>query len=374
MKEINRENCEECRGCPFLKFKFWGKSPLEKGIKYLSFEYHSVCNMKCSYCSETYYGGKQASYDVEKLINEFKEKKALANVPHIVWGGGEPTLDRTFSKILKILDKENLENNKQRIITNAVKYLPEVYELINKSKVYIVVSIDAGTQETFKKLRGINKLDLVLKNLKQYSSQTPSNVIVKYIVLKDNCTDEEILNFINKMKEYDLLKCNFQLSCDFKSSRVEEHILIQICFLYCKLLEVGAEFIILDDLIWQRITKINNAFIEKLKKILKKKNLLKYLLSKEKYPEILVYGTGNQAELITQKTHVLKHINVKYFIDYCKEKQEKEIFNVPIISPNSLKNNDTAILIAAVQNAPIIYQQLLSYGYNKNLIIKDLVL
>ncbi|MEZ0315718.1 MAG: glycosyltransferase family 2 protein, partial [Methylophilaceae bacterium] len=63
--KINAGEKSGCSGCPFLEFKEWGA--LDKlEVKYLSFEYHSVCNLKCSYCSDTYFGGKQANYDVKR--------------------------------------------------------------------------------------------------------------------------------------------------------------------------------------------------------------------------------------------------------------------------------------------------------------------
>ncbi|ELV8808860.1 glycosyltransferase family 2 protein, partial [Vibrio vulnificus] len=43
--EINKGESERCTGCDFLEFKNWENIKCE----YISFEYHSVCNMKCVY-------------------------------------------------------------------------------------------------------------------------------------------------------------------------------------------------------------------------------------------------------------------------------------------------------------------------------------
>ena len=374
LKEINRDNSEECRGCPFLKFDNWQGKPLENGIKYISFEYHSICNMRCSYCDDTYYGGKKASYNVESLVNEFKNNNAVNDVPYIVWGGGEPTLDKSFSQTLKILDKENLDKNKQRIITNSVKYMPEIFDLLNNDKAYIVTSIDAGRKETFKKVRGISQINTVMQNLKKYSQFNPHNVIIKYIVLEENCSDKEITKFVELIKNHNLLKCNFQISCDFKSSKVTQKILLQICYLYCLLLEHNAELIFLDDLVWQRLTTLKQIDIELIIKKLNSHNLSNHLMKLGEYKEIIIWGTGAQAQLITTKTSLLKETKISYFIDPREKTREKTFLNKTIYPPQKLKENSLPVLIAAVQSTPLIYKNYLDYNFNKELIIKKLTL
>ena len=97
-----------------------GGIPNKKGIDYLSLEYHSVCNMRCSYCCDTYFGGEQASYSVIKQT-EFIEKGLLTNTNYLVWGGGEPTLDRNFNEILDSILAMNI-GPKIRMISNSTNY------------------------------------------------------------------------------------------------------------------------------------------------------------------------------------------------------------------------------------------------------------
>ena len=55
--------------------------------------------MRCSYCSEVYYGGERAVYDVEKLLKDF-HKNISKNEISIVFGGGEPVLNKDFKYLL----------------------------------------------------------------------------------------------------------------------------------------------------------------------------------------------------------------------------------------------------------------------------------
>ncbi len=80
--EINRNNAPECAGCPFLSFEEWGE-PLTQ-LKYISLEYHSICNMRCVYCDTDYYGGKKPLYDVIGVIKSLAANNKLSEIEHIV--------------------------------------------------------------------------------------------------------------------------------------------------------------------------------------------------------------------------------------------------------------------------------------------------
>ena len=60
-EKIQKNKAESCEGCPFL-YKTNTKPKFSNEIKHLSIEHHSVCNLRCTYCSETYYGGKRSKY------------------------------------------------------------------------------------------------------------------------------------------------------------------------------------------------------------------------------------------------------------------------------------------------------------------------
>jgi glycosyltransferase involved in cell wall biosynthesis/organic radical activating enzyme len=206
-KEINRDNAPECSGCPFLHFEDWGQ-PLNQGIKYLSLEYHSVCNMKCTYCSDTYYGGEKAKYDVQKTVDSLIDKGALDKAEYIVWGGGEPILDKAFEPILETIS-DAVASVKQRVITNATRYSEPLASLMKEDKAYIVTSIDAGTLDVFKEVRQYPRMGKVLENVKAYAKDAAHNVIIKYIFLPNNQSIEELKAFVTLMVENDLTNCNF---------------------------------------------------------------------------------------------------------------------------------------------------------------------
>ena len=97
-QNINKGKKTPCTGCPYLTKDYWPE--LDKlELKTLSVESHSLCNMKCSYCSEIYYGGLKANYDVKKIVKEL----SLTNISkdlQVSWGGGEPVLMDKFEETL----------------------------------------------------------------------------------------------------------------------------------------------------------------------------------------------------------------------------------------------------------------------------------
>ena len=51
LSKINNGEKNDCDGCPFLERKKWPELTT-LSVKHISFEHHSICNMKCTYCNE----------------------------------------------------------------------------------------------------------------------------------------------------------------------------------------------------------------------------------------------------------------------------------------------------------------------------------
>ena len=68
--------------------------------------------MRCRYCSDTYYGGKLAKYDIQKSLNELIANDKIRDDVQVAWGGGEPTIVKDFDKIIELVNKKLNLNTK----------------------------------------------------------------------------------------------------------------------------------------------------------------------------------------------------------------------------------------------------------------------
>lgn len=369
---INKGQAEECRNCPFLEFKEWGYiDKLE--VEHISFEYHSICNMKCIYCSDKYYGGKKSSYEVIALIDKLIKNSNLTNCKSVVWGGGEPTLEKHFIPLLEKMT-DNFPNIKQRVITNSTVFQKKMYQLINENKVTITTSIDAGTMDTFSLVRKNNNFISVFKNLKKYASSKPENITLKYIFMDENKSIEEIKNFVNLVKEYNLSFCNFQISFDFKKDIVDIDSAISMVVLYGLLNEIDARLVFFDDLLLQRLKDISERSYNILYKKLNSLGYSSFLINKYTYKRIVIWGAGYQTKHLLETSKILKEMEVVYLVDNDTSKINNLFNGYMVYNPHVLKDNEYPIYISAVQNSPKILEQYKKLGLNKIRLVKGLLL
>ncbi|SCM83667.1 putative Radical SAM domain protein [uncultured Sporomusa sp.] len=197
IKQIKHGEVEKtpCAGCPSIKE---GAYSDVKGISSLSFGFDSPCNLACYYCVHRNAVNK-ISVEAESQIRSFawkefirclEQKGQLAESSTITLAAGELTCDPRKKDILDTVEQYHLA-----ILTNAVLYDDRIAALIARPGSSSTVSVDAGTKETYRKVKGLDAFERVFANLRKYASQG-SNLTLKYIFLPENCNTENVEGFI----------------------------------------------------------------------------------------------------------------------------------------------------------------------------------
>jgi len=191
-------------------YKFFYENEIKfKMIKYkkipfkIMIENTNVCNAACTFCPHNRMGRKTGFMKFslfKKIVDECK----LLGINYIgIQGFGEPLLDPNFTKEIEYAKSNDIE----RVITNTNGDLltPEIgKKLIEVGLDEIYISVDAATEEIYKKLRPPLNFNRVEKNIKtlmelrKKSNNIKPLVILSYV--ESDINKNETKYFISKWK------------------------------------------------------------------------------------------------------------------------------------------------------------------------------
>jgi uncharacterized Fe-S cluster-containing radical SAM superfamily protein len=248
-EEIHRQNQQgghpACRGCPNLVFRRW---PARTGkFNWIGITHDARCNLECNYCWLQWadYAPRhdparyrRMRYSVLDPIREIFAKDLFENGALIDWGGGgEPTLFDEFDELLTQFSRRNYT---QWLHTNGVRVPTAISSAMTDcSNIHILCSVDAGTPETYQRMKKRDEYKLVWHNLLFYRRRG-AEVIVKFIVTEENCSRLEILSFIQ-----DVLRHGRPLvlaDIDHRFPDVSASILSGLAFMKLKAWSSGLDF------------------------------------------------------------------------------------------------------------------------------------
>lgn len=206
----NRQIPEGCQGCFNLKKKKWSQA--DRKIKIINIDNWRQCNCGCIYCSnrgreyQEFLSDKVTKsrfYDVLPILKEAEEKNFLSEDLSVYTTGGEPSSLLEYSDIINLL----LKNKYKQItmLSSGIELQPSIQKALedNRNNV-LIISLDCGTRETYKKIKQIDAFDKCISNIKKYIQHAYSEyqVILKYIILTNiNDNTEEIDKFFDIAKD-----------------------------------------------------------------------------------------------------------------------------------------------------------------------------
>ena len=147
------------------------------------------CNLRCVYCSDMdlrQRQGMEQTLSCEVLGALFDDLARGGTRGIVLEGGGEPTLYKNFSAIVRYARKVGLAVG---LITNGTQ---ELEATLLKEFEWIRVSLDASTAKEYSELKGVDCFERVIGNIARYAQFCPS-VGVGYVVTNKNISQIESL-------------------------------------------------------------------------------------------------------------------------------------------------------------------------------------
>ena len=238
----------ECRNCIYLQEKEWDN---EDYISFINFNNWTICNEHCVYCwLNDEDKPHQVQYNVYPVVKDMADKGFLRKGGHITIAGGEPCVAPEFDELMQLFIDNDLFGI--RVLTNATKYSEIVEKGIKLGKVYIVVSVDSGTRETFLKVKRRDFYDRVWENIKKYASvqEYSDRVKTKFILIPSvNDTKDEIDAWLFKSKDAGVKHVAFDVEMMWyndNKDNIPEEVLSLVKYTLDKIKELGLDVELID--------------------------------------------------------------------------------------------------------------------------------
>ena len=177
----------KCTGC--IQLRSNANYYLPKYFSYVIFNELGRCNAKCSYCNYQERLGRNVNSDIDfiqffDLVKSYGFDKENGIVE---LANGEITIHPQKQKIYNYLDDYIV-----MFLTNGLVFDEEIHKKMMNGRGIIFLSIDSGTTETYKRIKGVNGYERVVENLKKYNHCRKGTLNLKYILLpglNDNVSD-----------------------------------------------------------------------------------------------------------------------------------------------------------------------------------------
>lgn len=223
MRQIQRQGktYAKCKGCIQLREDNWDDKDY---IDRLLLTHWINCNCLCTYCPavrDESLKKNNVHYNIVPVLQDMCNKGILKKNAHISIAGGESTIYPEFEDMLHLLLDYGCEN----ILVNSsgIKYSPAIAKGISENKLQLTVSVDAGTKETYEKIKLVKTYDIVNENLKKYSDAQDiykNRICSKFIIVPGvNDTESEIEHWLKNTQNIGIK----QVSIDIDIKWIQEN-------------------------------------------------------------------------------------------------------------------------------------------------------
>lgn len=145
--------------------QFFFSSRPSQAVFFLTYQ----CNSRCSWCN-AWQRPKQKELTFTQIKKKFRQLKKFG-IKLLYFSGGEPLLHQGFLAIVKLAQQFGFD---LILVTNGILLDGRIiHQLAKISSLHINVSLDTLDPKLYQKIRGVDGLDQVIKNLKLFKKLYP---------------------------------------------------------------------------------------------------------------------------------------------------------------------------------------------------------
>ncbi len=190
-----QDNNDLCKDCSIKKKNIYNIGQID----FVTINTCTFCQSRCIYCNG--HSNDHQAIDPMVVLTDFQKNGLISKDALFDWGGGEPTENPYFDKVVNYL----IENKfKQRINTNGILFSEKTYDALREdSRSVLRLSIDSGTPDCYLKVKGTDNYKSVWENIGRYREVT-DNIYIKYNLFHLNSEHSEIDSFLEQCKSHGL--------------------------------------------------------------------------------------------------------------------------------------------------------------------------
>lgn len=224
-----------CDICAYLKQGIFPAAINIKGILFGSCFLDSNCNFRCCYCNASKIlkndGNTGNLYETILRLSDCFDIRGITF--HLCTG--EILIRKDLDLILNFLYEKGANIS---LTSNSSVYNERLLDFIKAGRCAgINTSLDAGTRETFAKIKGVDCFDKVVDNIFKYS-EGGCRYFLKYIILDGiNDNEADINGFVDVCKKANTASVYISANQLVRNTRLSLHAINMVILLYGKLKE-----------------------------------------------------------------------------------------------------------------------------------------
>ena len=142
-----------------------GRTRLTFGPTSLNMMMIDTCNSQCLMCGKDYRScGSKSALSLQDVKSIFRHLHMNQVVDLIYGGGGEPFLNRDLSDIAEYTHTL-FPAVQHTVISNFMDWQPSAVSRLLDSRVNFMISVNAATRETYRKISGVDAFERVVVNI-----------------------------------------------------------------------------------------------------------------------------------------------------------------------------------------------------------------